>query len=159
MKSRRVPVWFPPAKGEMSEGQRETTVTGKARANQFALAFSFSMKRWPVSRILWPLTRPMIIYLLPRLLADMASKGASGRSDQPGNSAGRVIVSCLVLHRTRVARPQHRCCAGALLPHRFTLTNRSWRFIFCCPVSHALRRGSPLTTVLPYGVRTFLTPE
>jgi hypothetical protein len=102
---------------------------------------------------------PMIIYLLPRLLASMAFKVASGRSDQPGNSAGRVIVSCLVLHRTRVARPQHRCCAGALLPHRFTLTNRSWRFIFCCPVSHAFRRGSSLTTVLPYGVRTFLTPR
>ncbi len=30
--------------------------------------------------------------------------------------------------------PCHFCYQkrGALLPHRFTLTNRSWRFIFCC---------------------------
>lgn len=37
------------------------------------------------------------------------------RSNQPGNSAGRVIVSCLVLHRTEVAKPPRHRDAGALL--------------------------------------------
>src|SRR6185369_5529392 len=54
--------------------------------------------------------------------------------------------------------------AGALLPHRFTLTGRrvrpfGWKLrLAVCSLLHfpSRRRAWPLASVLPFGVRTFL---
>jgi hypothetical protein len=58
---------------------------------------------------------------------------------------------------SRWGLPCHSCCQerGVLLPRRFTLTNKRWRFVFCCTfprVTPAGRYPAPFF----YGARTFL---
>ena len=45
---------------------------------------------------------------------------------------------------------------GALLPHPFTLTKRTWRSTLCCTSRQRLRTAQALPGTLPCGARTFL---
>ena len=87
------------------------------------------------------------------------------RCNQPENCAGRVLPQRTVGFRFLFglapdggyldASCHHE--TGALLPHLFTLTASCGLFLWPCSSLRFARRGSPLATVLPCGVRTFLT--
>jgi hypothetical protein len=80
----------------------------------------------------------------------------------PGSVRGRAALSLLNLAPDGVCRagPVARV-AGALLPHRFTLTcaTRRWPSAVCSlwhfPAGHP---GWPLASILPCGAPTFLSP-
>ena len=115
----------------------------------------------------------MVISLLRRLLAAWLQNfglatAANPKARRAGSSESclSACAFCLALHRTGVtsaAASPRRWCALTLRPcgpHRFTISGTNP----CCIVSVALSRrfgflraGSPLATVLPCGVRTFLT--
>ena len=77
---------------------------------------------WDVAAALTPATSHDDHFSAATIARRMVCSVAKTDCDQPEDSAGRVNVFCLVLHRTRVARPRRRRRAGALLPHLFTLT-------------------------------------
>jgi hypothetical protein len=126
-----------------------------------------------VSRVLYPSSfntleagRMAAIHLGPRLL--------EASSDQPEGGPGRPLPSYLVLLRagfTQSFRPPEgdegsfltegpagHPAAGALLPHRFTLTptNRGGLSLWHFP---SRRRAWALPSALPCGARTFLPPS
>ena len=74
---------------------------------------------------------------------------------------GRAAVSRSYLRLLQMGFSKPRCCqrAGALLPHRFSFSPACageftflWHFPSSCP-------AQPLAGILPFGARTFLTPQ
>ena len=112
-----------------------------------------NVKKWPewiISRILYPVTGAMIIYLGCR------SPGTS--CNLPGNFGRAALQRSPIWSCSGWGLPCHSCHheSGELLPHHFTLTPASRGGIF----SVALSAGHPtfaLRTTLPCGVRTFLS--
>lgn len=92
----------------------------------------------------------------------MIAKVSSCNSSQPENSASRVIAFCLALHRTRVASRDIAAATVRCLSHLFNLTaeanlNGGVFSVALSRLHGSLRQGWLLATVLPCGVRTFLT--
>ncbi len=106
-------------------------------------------KEWVISRILYPLRGHDHLSGMPvarHLLQPTRKRGRAALRCFPIWSCSGWGLPCLPCHHG----------SGELLPHRFTLTpvNRGGLF------SVALSRGHPrfaLRTILPCGVRTFLT--
>jgi len=70
--------------------------------------------------------------VLSRAIIHLGNMSPCTSSNLPGDSADHALCppiwSC-----SEWGFPCHNCyqLRGALLPHHFTLTNRSWRYIFC----------------------------
>ena len=83
---------------------------------------------WPISRV------------LSRAIIHLDNMSPCISSNLPGNSADHALCSP-IWSCSEWGLPCHTCyqLRGALLPHHFTLTSLSWRYIFCC----TFRRLSP----------------
>src|SRR5450631_2617593 len=86
----------------------------------------------------------------------------TGSSDLPGsgNGAGRSSSPIWSCSTWGLPCRTNYSARGALLPHHFTLTGRSRRYIFCGTFRKIRLNGSPrpLAGMLPFGDRTFLQP-
>src|SRR5206468_8964110 len=117
---------------------------------------------WPVSRILFRATMPggaAATIHLDTPLPGASSGLPAGSGEQPSNTcatAPRCGLLGLASGGVCLATPVTRS-AGALLPHRFTLTTARVAvcFLWHFPASHL---GLPLAITLLCEVRTFLEP-
>jgi hypothetical protein len=115
---------------------------------------------WPVSRILFRVTSNAAATIHLGTPSPGASSGLpAGSGEQPSNACAAAL-SCGLLGLASggvcLATPVTRN-AGALLPHRFTLTTARVAvcFLWHFPASHL---GLPLAITLLCEVRTFLDP-
>ena len=119
----------------------------------------------PISRVLCPATSgaasPVTVIplgpALPPASSDLPGEVAPGEPERAGRAARTAIpLFGLAPHGVCRAPDRHRP-GGALLPHRFTLTSPEGGavcFLLHFPSRHC---ASPLASMPPVGVRTFLS--